>query len=392
MKLTTLTQVGAQDVIELLKQASPYANSPITQSNLSLPLFPPTPKIISVPHSGFNGQVERDIMVPVAQPNEEDVYYRQGNYGFVPDSRGSIVSVPNGHIDSHDYGTVDRARRSAIPLAHSPQPIPALYHNSESPTSYSSQNEVSVTPVSRINGMPTTSAPHINEDSHNHHQAYPPERQLPLPRPSGSLLPTLYDVQQRSSTFYHGSNTQWPAQYSCLRTLMGQDNERNSVSTYRSGSCADSNGYSLGNTSQTSISMESEYNASQRGNNGILLQPVTTLTETARYSDPVAYDDRKSLTDSPSLPAHSHQKPAEPNRDQGFTKDAPAYGWGPNFKNHSHGELPHHFHPLSTGENGHMIVKGSPAKSFPATNDLNQTSSAADTINVSNNATMSPKK
>jgi hypothetical protein len=39
-----------------------------------------------------------------------------------------------------------------------------------------------------------------------------------------------------------------------------------------------------------------------------------------------------------------------------------------------------------------MAVKSSPAKRFPAPNDLNQTSSVADIIDVSNNATMSPKK
>jgi hypothetical protein len=365
------------------------------QSNLSLPLFSHAPKIIPMPPTGFNSQVERDMMVPAPQSNDEDVYYRQSNYGFVPDSRGSIVSVPNGHIESHDYGATDRARRPAMPLTQSPQVIPSLYHTAECPTNYNSHSDVGVTPSSRANGMSTTSAPQINEESYNHPQPYPPERQLPLPRPSGPLLPALYDLQQRSSTFYHGGNTQWPAQYSCMRTPMGQDIERNSVSSYRSGSYAESNGYSLANTSQTSISMESEYNANQNRNGGIPQQPVTTLPESVRCSNSVPYDTRKptdNCIESNSLPTHGQQKPIEMHRDQGFNRDVPTYSWGPNLKNHGHGEMPHHFHPLSTGENGHMEVKHSPAKNFPLPNGIHRSSSATDTISISNNAAMPPKK
>jgi hypothetical protein len=331
--------------------------------NPPLPPFGSPTKIHGMPPVQYNGQVDREILVPVSHIQVEDAYYRQNSYGMMPDSRGSVVSTSHGHPQFHDYHHSDRSRRPTLSLGP-PTPIMQPIYHSPEPTSHYNTGEVAIVPMSRGNTLTSTSSAHMNDESFTQSQPYLLERQLPPPHPSVSVQPNLYDMSQRSSTLYLGAHAPWPTQYSYMRTPIPNDIERNSVSSYRSSSFAESNSYSIPNTSQSSISVDVDYNGNDHRNGTITTRPTMTLAEPIRCSEPVmTYEMRKGpeSIEVPVSPLNDHHNAVEGNANLNYGKDSKVYSWNPHYKCHSYGEVSN-CNPLQSSESCHVVVDDGSSK------------------------------
>jgi hypothetical protein len=319
-----------------------YNTNSLISSPMSLVPFTTSPKIHGFPVSNYQDHLDKDISPTVASSNETEFYYRQDAYGLAPEARGSIAPSPStksqelGH-----YSVADRNRRHIIHIEHTSPSIQSLYTPSHPNNDQFHSSEMSIHPMQRNNMLSTTSAPIMNvEDHYTATPQYLSERQLPPlpPRPTLQCAPNPYDITRRSSSFYFPGHTYWSTHsttpYSCIRTPVPHDIERNSVSSYRSGSFTDSNGYSIPNTSQSSLAADTDYGSEHR-NVTITGQNMPYTTESIACPQPAsAYNVRKSGGEiEQGMLFNTHNKPEELMRESCVNiKDVPNCTWSPQLK------------------------------------------------------------
>jgi hypothetical protein len=363
--------------------------------NLPLSPFGSSTKLHGLTTAPYNGHVDKEILVPVPHIHDEDAFYRQHNYGMMPDSRGSFVPTSHGHPGFHDYNHPDRSRRPTLPLGQSTPIMQSIYHNQEPTTPYNA-GDVTVLPVSRGNALGSTSSPHMSDEHYTQSQPYLSERQLPPPHPSVPVLPNIYDMSQRPSALYLGAHAPWPTQYSYMRTPIPNDIERNSVSSYRSSSFTDSNGYSLPNTSQSSLSVDVEYNGNDHRNEVISTRPTIPLAEPIRCSEPVmTYEIHKGPEniEVPLVAPHEHHKPVEINGEFSYGRDSKAYIWRSNYKGNSYGEVSNSNQCPGSEISQDMLDNNTPKRIYTLKSSGNDKAESDSTANkISKNTTISPQK
>lgn len=323
-------------------------------TGISLVSYTSPPKIHGLPVSNYQDQLEKDISPTVASSNEGECYYRQGAYGIASDARGSIAPSPS--TTSQEFGHYaipDRNRRQMIHIEHTSPSIQSLYTPADPNHSQFHPSDLSVHTMQRNNMLSTTSAPSMNvEDHYTATPQYLSERQLPPlpPRPTLHCGPNPYDITQRSSSFYFPGHTYWSTQstpYSCIRTPVPHDIERNSVSSYRSGSFTDSNGYSIPNTSQSSLAADAEYGNEHR--NGAITASIPYTTDSMTCSQPApSYNIRKAGGEMEhGILVNTHNKPEVLLRESCVdVKEVPSYAWSPHLKRQAY--------VTNDGNNNHM--------------------------------------